>query len=179
MLGAVATEIGERGEVHAFGDLGERQAFVSQIVFEYGNGVAVDVGGDTMACHAFDGGRKIFGRNIQSLCIVTHITLRSADAGSKQSHQLLHDVGGAVGMGVCGITLGMNLEDVVHHCKTQAAHQFAIELHVAITHTVTQTMEIIQQVLRLFVGEFDDRVLIQRFTLSGIGITTRSFFTIW
>ena len=164
MLGAVTAEIGERGEVHAFGDLGERQAFVSQIVFEYGNGVAVDVGGDTVTRHTLDGGGEILGRHVQTLGIVAHIALCSADASGKQSHELLHDVGGAVGMGVCGITLGVNLKDVVHHCQTKAAHQFPIELHVAATHTVTQTMEIIQQVLRLFVREFDDRVLIQRNT---------------
>ena len=33
VLGAVAAEVGERGEVHALGDLGERQALVVEKVF--------------------------------------------------------------------------------------------------------------------------------------------------
>ena len=35
-----------------------------------------------MSRHALDGGRKIFGRYVQTLGIVAHITLRSADASS-------------------------------------------------------------------------------------------------
>ena len=80
-----------------------------------------------MSRHAFNGGREIFGRYVQTLGIVAHITLRSADASGKQSHQLFHDVGCAVGMGVCCITLGMGLEDVVHHRQAEAAHQVAVE----------------------------------------------------
>ena len=35
-----------------------------------------------MSRHAFNGGREIFGRYVQTLGIVAHITLRSADASS-------------------------------------------------------------------------------------------------
>ena len=75
--------------------------------------MTVDVGGDTMSCHPFDGSRKVFGRHVQTLGIVAHITFRSADASSKQSHQLFYDVGCAVSMRICGFPLGMSLEDVV------------------------------------------------------------------
>ena len=56
MLGAVAAEVGEGGEMHAVGYLGERQTFVIQIAFYYRYGVAVDVGGDAVPRDALDGG---------------------------------------------------------------------------------------------------------------------------
>ena len=59
-----------------------------------------------MSCYTFDGGREIFGRYVQPLGIVAHITFRSAYSSCKQSHQLFNDVGCAVSMGICGITLG-------------------------------------------------------------------------
>jgi hypothetical protein len=37
-----------------------------------------------------------------------------------------------------------------------------MELQMALTHTVAQTMEVIKQVPGLLVCEFDDRILIQR-----------------
>jgi hypothetical protein len=43
VLGAIAAEIREGGEVHGIGYLGERQAFVVEVVFEYVDGVAVYV----------------------------------------------------------------------------------------------------------------------------------------
>ena len=104
-----------------------------------------------MSRHTLDSCRKILWRYIQSLSIVTHITLRSADARGKQSHQLFYDVGCAVGMGVCCITLGMGLEDVVHHRQAEAAHQFAIELYMAVVHAVTKTMKILKQMLCLLI----------------------------
>ena len=64
VLGAVAAEVREGGEIHQFGYLGERQALVVQIVFQYGYGVAVDVRGDAVARHALDGGREVFGRHV-------------------------------------------------------------------------------------------------------------------
>ena len=105
-----------------------------------------------MSCHTFDGGREIFGRYVQTLGIVAHITLRSADARSQQSHQLFHDVGCAVGMGVCCITLGMGLEDVVHHRQAETAHQFVIELQMAVVLAVTQPMEVITAALALLIS---------------------------
>ena len=43
VLGAIAAEIREGGEVHGIGYLGERQTFVVEVVFEYVDGVAVYV----------------------------------------------------------------------------------------------------------------------------------------
>jgi hypothetical protein len=43
VLGAIAAEIREGGEVHGIGYLGERQAFVVEVVLEYVDGVAVYV----------------------------------------------------------------------------------------------------------------------------------------
>ena len=43
MLGAVTAEVRERREVHQVGYLGEGQAFIIQIVFQYRYGVSVDV----------------------------------------------------------------------------------------------------------------------------------------
>ena len=56
----------------------------------------------------------------------------------------------------------MSLKDVVHHRQAKTAHQFTMELQMALTHPVAQTMEVIKQMPCLLVGEFDDRVLIQR-----------------
>ena len=126
--------------------------------------MTVDVGGDTMSCHPFDGSRKVFGRHVQTLGIVAHITFRSADASSKQSHQLFYDVGCAVSMRICGFPLGMSLEDVVHHRQAEAAHQFLVELQMAVVLAVTQPMEVIKQMSCLFIRQFDDGVLVQRDT---------------
>lgn len=94
-----------------------------------------------MSCYTFDGGREIFGRYVQPLGIVAHITFRSAYSSCKQSHQLLNDVGCAVSMDICGITLGMGFEDVVHHRQTETAHQSAIKLQLAVVHAFTKTMD--------------------------------------
>ena len=48
-------------------------------------------------------------------------------------------------MGICGFSLGMGLEDVVHHRQAKAAHQFAIEQQVAVVHAVAQAVEVCQQ----------------------------------
>jgi len=77
---------------------------------------------------------------------------------------MFHDVGCAISMGICGITLGMGLEDVVHHRQAETAHQFAIELQMAVVLAVTKTMEVNKQMSCLFVCQFDDGVLIQRDT---------------
>ncbi len=77
-------------------------------------------------------------------------------------------------MRIGGFTLGMGLEDVVHHRETQTAHEFVVEHQLTLHHTVAQTVEVNKQMSCLFVCQFDDGVLIQR-----IGITTRLFFTIW
>ena len=67
-------------------------------------------------------------------------------------------------MGICDITLGMSLEDVVHHRQAETAHQFAIELQMAVVLAVTQPMEVIKQMSCLFICQFDNGVLVQRDT---------------
>ena len=127
VLGAITAEIAQRGEVHAVGYLGERQALVIQKAFQDGHGGTVDVTADTMARHAFDRGGEVFRRDIQSLGIVTHLALGATDASGEQVGQLTDDVGGAVAVGVGGITLGVRLEDVVHHRQAKTPHQFVVE----------------------------------------------------
>ena len=61
------------------------------------------------------------------LCVVAHIALCAADAGGEKCHELLDDVGCPVSMRVCGFSLGMGIEDVVHHRQAEAAHQVAVE----------------------------------------------------
>ena len=51
----------------------------------------------------------------------------TADAGGEKCHELLDDVGCPVSMRVCGFSLGMGIEDVVHHRQAEAAHQVAVE----------------------------------------------------
>ena len=83
-----------------------------------------------MACHTFDGGREVFGRYVQSLGIVAHFTFCAADAGSEQRHELFHDIGCAVAVGVGGVTLGMGFEDVVLQkalaCKCRSGQCFVL-----------------------------------------------------
>ena len=105
--------------------------------------MAVNVGGDTVACHPLDGSREVLRRYVQPLGIVAYIALRATDARGEQSHELFHNIGRAVGMALSGITLGMCHEDVVHHRETEAAHQFAVKLMVAVTHAVAQSMEVL------------------------------------
>ena len=60
MLGAVAAEAGERGEIHAVGDLRERKPFVIEIFFQDRHRVAVDEAADAVAGDAFYRGGKVF-----------------------------------------------------------------------------------------------------------------------
>ena len=48
-------------------------------------------------------------------------------------------------MRVCGFSLGVRLEDVVHHRQAEAPHQFAVEQQVAVIHAVAQAVEVCQQ----------------------------------
>ena len=63
-----------------------------------------------MARHTLDGGRKVFGRHVQSLGIVAYIPFCTTDACREQCHELFYDIGRAVGMCICGIALGMSRE---------------------------------------------------------------------
>ena len=74
-----------------------------------------------MARHTLDGGGEVFGRHVQSLGIVAHVAFCTADTCSEQRHELFHDLGRAVAMGIGGIALCMRLEDVVHHSQTETA----------------------------------------------------------
>ena len=115
-----------------------------------------------MSCHALDGGREVLGRYVQSFGIIAHVAFSTTNTRSKQSHQLLYNVGRAVGMCICGITLSMGFEDVVHHGQTETAHQFAVELQVTVAHAVTQSVEVTKQVSGLLIRQLDDGVLVQR-----------------
>ena len=128
VLGAVAAEIGEGGEIHEFRYLRERQPFIIQIVFQNGSGVAVNVVGYAVPGYALRSGREIFRRNVQSRSIVAYIALRSADTGSEQGHELFNNVSRPVGMLLCSVALSVRLKDVVHHGKAEAPHQFTMEL---------------------------------------------------
>ena len=110
-----------------------------------------------------------------TLCPVTRLMVAERYLGDtfKQSHQLFYDVGCAVSMRICGFPLGMSLEDVVHHRKAEAAHQFAIELYMAVVHTVTKTMEVIKQMLCLLICQFDNGVLVQRDTATDAVVVRR------
>ena len=80
MLGAVAAEVAQGGEVHAVGNLGERETLVVKVFLQDGYGGAVDETADTVPCHALDGGGEVFGRDVEPLGIVSHLALRAADA---------------------------------------------------------------------------------------------------
>ena len=162
VLGAVAAEVREGGKIHVFGYLGERQALVIQIVFDYGHGVTVDVRADAVASDPFDGGGEIFGRYVQPLGVIAHIAFCTADSGSEQRHELFHNIGRAVAVGIGSVALGMRLEDVIHHRQAEASHQFVVEEQMAVAHAVTKTVEVGKQMSGLFIGEFDDGILVQR-----------------
>ena len=100
VLGAVAAEVGERGEIHAVGYLCERQAFVVKVFLQDGHRGAVDEAADAVAGDALDGGGEVLGRYIQALGIVADVALGAADAGGEQVGQLADDIGGAVAVGV-------------------------------------------------------------------------------
>ena len=51
---AVAAKIAQRGEVHAVGNLGERQALVVQKAFQDGYSGSVNIATDTVPCHTFN-----------------------------------------------------------------------------------------------------------------------------
>ncbi len=59
MFGAITTEVTQRSEVHAVGNLGEREALVIQKAFQDGHSGTVDVATDAVACYAFDRGREV------------------------------------------------------------------------------------------------------------------------
>ena len=107
-----------------------------------------------MSRHALDSGRKVLGRYVQPLCIVAHIALLAADTSRENSHKLFHDICRTVGMAIGCFTLGMSFEDVVYHCKAETSHQFSVELQMMVSHTVAQAMEIVKQMLCLFISQF-------------------------
>ena len=64
VLGAVAAEIGERGEVHPVGYLRERQVLVVEVFLQDGNRGAVDEAADAVSGDALDGGGEVFCGNV-------------------------------------------------------------------------------------------------------------------
>ena len=107
--------------------------------------MAVDVRADAVARHALHGIGEVLGRDVQALGVISDLTLRPANACGEQLHQLLHDIGRAVGMRIGGVALSVRLEDVVHHRQAEAPHQFAVEQQVAVVHAVAQAVEVCQQ----------------------------------
>ena len=102
----------------------------------------------------------VFYRELMgSLCLTMMYDIFEPHA---QRHKLFHDIGRAVAVGVCGIALGMRLEDVIHHGQTETAHQFTIEEQVSVSHSVTKPMEVGKQKTGLFIREFDDGIMVQR-----------------
>jgi len=161
VLGAITTEVTQRGEIHAVGDLCEREAFIVQKAFQDRHGGTVDVTADTMASHAFDRSGEVFRRDVQPLGVIAHFALGAADAGGEQVGQLTDDVGGAVAVGIGGLTASMDLEDVVHHRQAETPHHLAVKEQVAVVEAVAQAMEVLQQDLCLTVVELNDRVLVK------------------
>ena len=162
MLLAVAAEVAQRVEVHLVGYLGERQALVVEFLCQYRHRGAVDETAHAVARDALDGGREVLGRHMQPLGKVAHLALGAADAGVEQRQELLDDVGRAVAVGLGGVALGVGFEDVVHHRQAEAPHQLAVEELLAVLHAVAQAVEVVEDVGRLGVGEFDDGVLVER-----------------
>ncbi len=64
MLGAVAAEVAQRGEVHPVGYLRERQALVVEVFLQDGHRGTVDEAAYAVAGDAFDGGGEVFRRDI-------------------------------------------------------------------------------------------------------------------
>ena len=163
MLGAVAAEVAQRGEVHAVGYLRERQAFVVEIFLQDGYRVAVDKAADAVAGDALDGGGEVLGRYVEPLGIVAHVALGAADAGGKQVGELTDDVGGAVAVGVGSLAAGVELENVVHHRQAEAPHHLAVEEQVAVVEAVAEAVEVLQQDFRLTVVDLDDGILVKTY----------------
>ena len=76
-------------------------------------------------------------------------------------------------MGICGFLLGMGFEYVVYHRQAETAHQFAIELYMAVVLAVTKTMEVIKQMSCLFICQFDNGVLVQSDTATDAVVVRR------
>ena len=161
VLGAVAAEIAQRGEVHAVGDLGEREALIIQKTFQDGHGGTIDITADAVARHAFDCGGEVLRRDVQPLGIVAYFTLGATDAGGEQVGQLTDDIGRSVAMDVGGITLCMRLEDVIHHRQAETSHQFVIEQQMTVAHAVAETVEVGEHDSCLLISEFDDGILVE------------------
>lgn len=161
VLGAVAAEVGERGEIHPVGYLRERQALIVEVFLQYGHCGAVDEAADAVAGDALDGGGEVFRRYVEPFGIVADVALRAADACGKQVGQLTDDVGGAVAVGVGGVAARVELEDVVHHRQAEAPHHLAVEEQVAVIEAVAQAVDVFQQDFRLSVVDLDDGVLVE------------------
>ncbi len=61
VLCAVSAEVAQRSKIHMISYLGERQAFVIQIAFQYRDGVAVYKRCDTVPGYSFNCSGEVFG----------------------------------------------------------------------------------------------------------------------
>ena len=98
---------------------------------------------------------------MQAFGIVGDGAFGACGSGSEQIHELAHDVGGTVGLGVGGVALSVCLEDVVHHGKAKASHEFAIEKEVVELEAVTQTVEVGEDMRGLLFGERDNGIAVE------------------
>ena len=64
-------------------------------------------------------------------------------------------------MRIGGFTLGMGLEDVIYQCKTEASHEFIIELQIIIAHSSLKSAEVFKDMRCLFFRQRNNRVLIE------------------
>ena len=161
VLGAVAAEITQRGEVHLVGNLRERQSLVVEVFLQDGHRVAVNETTDAVSCDSLNCGGEVLRRHVQPPCIVAHFAFGAADTGGEQVGQLPDDIGGAVAVGIGGLAPGVKLEDVVYHCQTEAPHHLAVEGQVTVVHAVAQAVEVLQQDFRLSVVDLDDGILVK------------------
>ncbi len=161
VLGAVAAEVGERGEIHPVGNLREREPFIIEIFLQDRYRVAVDEAADAVAGDALDRGGEVLRRHVKPLGVVAYLALGATDAGGEQIHQLPDNIGRAVAVGIGGLTAGVELEDVVHHCQAETPHHLAVEEQVAVVEAVAQAVEVLQQDFRLTVIGLDDGVLVK------------------
>ena len=91
---AVTAEVAQRGEIHAVGNLRERQSLVFKIIFQYWHSGTVYIRCDAVPCQSFYGGREVLGRHVQALGIVVNAALGAANSSRQQFHERLHNVAG-------------------------------------------------------------------------------------
>ena len=65
--------------------------------------MAIDVGADVVPRDTLDGGRKVFGRYMETFGVITNIPLCATDSSGEYFHQLLDDVSRTICVGLGSI----------------------------------------------------------------------------